>query len=351
MPTSIFELVTSQELTAYWNTMANQRAPYVGESLFPNRKKLGLDLKWIKGAKGLPAVLNPSAYDAKAKVRDRIGFEKVQTSMPFFKEATLIDEEIRQELNRVLETGNTAYIDSVINNVFDDETRLLEGARAQRERMRMQLLTTGVIAIKANGQDYNYDYGIPEDHKPDTTKPWSNPEADIMGDIKTWQDKIEDETGVRPTRAMCDRAVFNYFLKNTAINKSNFVLSNGQAALNERMVRRYLQEELDLTVEVVTKKFVDEAGATKPFMPTDTFVLLPEGTLGNTWFGTTPEESDLMSNQLGDNTTVTITDTGVAVATHGTFDPVNVETKVSMICLPSFEAADKVIIADVSQGS
>ena len=92
---TIFELVTASELVAYWNTMANQRGPYLGESLFPARKKRGLNLKWIKGSKGLPVVLNPSAYDAKVKIRDRIGFSTVSTNMPFFKEGVLIDEETR----------------------------------------------------------------------------------------------------------------------------------------------------------------------------------------------------------------------------------------------------------------
>ena len=345
---SIFDLVQAKELAAYWITLSNQRAPYLGEALFPDKKKRGLTLKWIKGSKGLPVVLLPSSYDAKAKPRDRIGFSTVSANMPFFKESTYIDEEMRQELNMVLETGNTVYIDSVINNVFDDEVRLLEGARAQRERMRMQLITTGTIAITANGQEYNYDYGVPEEHKVDVTTAWSDSSADIIGDIKTWQDLVEDEYGVRPTRAVCDRKTFNYFMKNDAIVKSNFVLSNGQAALTENMLRRYLMETLGLTVEVNTKKFVDEAGSTQPFVPEDTFVLLPEGDLGSTWFGTTPEESDLMAGQIGQNIDVAIVDTGVAVCTHGTFDPVNVETKVSMICLPSFEAADQIVIADFS---
>ena len=162
---SIFDLVQSEALVAYWETLANQQPPYLGEELFPAQQKLGLDLKWIKGAKGLPVVLMPSAYDSKSKKRDRIGFDKLSAEMPFFKESTYIDEEMRQQLNMVLETGNQAYIDSVMNNVFDDEMRLLTGARAQRERMRMQALTTGAISISANGQDYDYDYQIPENHK------------------------------------------------------------------------------------------------------------------------------------------------------------------------------------------
>ena len=78
-------------------------------------------------------------------------------------------------------------------------------------------------------------------------------------------------------------------------------------------------------------------------MPEDTFVMFPDGPLGKTWFGTTPAESDL---QAGNAANVTITDTGVAVTTVQKVDPVNVETIVSMICLPSFESANEVYIID-----
>ena len=81
---SIFTLVTAEEIVAYWETLATQQPPYLGEELFPADKKLGLDLKWIKGADGLPVVLLPSAYDVKSKKRDRIGFEKLAAEMPFF---------------------------------------------------------------------------------------------------------------------------------------------------------------------------------------------------------------------------------------------------------------------------
>ena len=73
--------------------------------------------------------------------------------------------------------------------------------------------------------------------------------------------------------------------------------------------------------------------------------MFPAGALGKTWFGTTPAESDLMS---GSAANVAITDTGVAVTTAQKVDPVNVETIVSMICLPSFEMADQIYIMDVT---
>lgn len=341
---SIFELVTSGAITAYWETQQQNRNPYLGEELFPNQQKLGLSIDWIKGSQGLPVVLRPSAYGVQAMKRDRIGFEKLNMKMPFFKESTDIDEELRQQLNMVLETGNQAYIDSVMNRVFQDDVSLIDGAAAQRERMRMMALTTGAISISANGQNYDYDYGIPSNHKTTVTKSWSDPTAPIIDDIRTWQDEIEDDTGVRPTRAVCSRKTWSYFMKNNGIR--NAILGNNSSApVSEAKVREYLIEELSLDVAVYTKKYVSETGTKNSYVADDTFVIFPDGALGTGWFGTTPEQSDLMT---GSAANVTITDTGVAVTTIKNTDPVTVDTKVTMIYLPSFEAADQVFIADVA---
>ncbi len=342
---TIFDLVTSQELVAYWETLARDREPYIGEELFPNQKKLGLDLKWIKGSKGLPVVLNVSAFDAQAIPRARIGFDRLTAQMPFFKESMYVDEELRQQLNMVIETGNQAYIDSIMSRVFDDETTLIEAAAVARERMRMMALTTGTISMAANGQTYSYDYGIPEGHKTTVTTPWATTSTDIIADIRGAMDKIQDDTGVRPTRALCNRKTWGYMLKNETIKKSIFVLSNGQASLNDARLKAYLMDELELDVVVNDKRYKNESGTATKYVADDTFVLFPAGTLGNTWFGTTPEESDLMSGSVAN---VTVTNTGVAVTTMNKVDPVNVETKVTQICLPSFEAADEVYILDVT---
>ena len=70
---SILELVNAKALSTYWQETVSNRIPYLGETLFPAKKKLGLDLAWIKGYNGLPVALKPSAFDTKATTRDRIG--------------------------------------------------------------------------------------------------------------------------------------------------------------------------------------------------------------------------------------------------------------------------------------
>lgn len=341
---TIFDLVTSDNIAAYWNERGDQEAEaLLGEELFDEQQKLGLDLKWIKGAKGLPVVLKPSAYDVAALKRDRIGFEKVSTEMPFFKESTMIDEELRQQLNMVLETGNQAYIDSIMNRIFEDEMNLLRGARAQRERMRMSLITTGGISISANGQDYEYDYGLADYQEQDATTPWSNPDADIIADIEDWCQIVEDKTGVRPTRAIVSLATSKYFVNNNKI-KNAIWGTMSTARVSKEKVFDYVENETKVQIVVYTKKFIDETGATKQYIPDDIITFLPDGKLGTGWYGTTPEQSDLMA---GSAANVNIVDTGVAVTTSKKIDPVNVDTKVSMIYLPSFEAMDQILIGSV----
>lgn len=340
---TIFDLVTSEDIAAYWTTKYSETENLLGDELFPAQQKLGLDLKWIKGSQGLPIVLKPSAYDVVALKRDRIGFEKISTEMPFFKESMMIDEELRQQLNMVLETGNSVYIDSIMLRVFDDEVQLVRGAKAQRERMRMMLLTTGGISISANGQNYDYDYGMKDENKITVTASWANSNTDIVLDIRNWQDQIEEDTGVRPTRAIVSQKTFSYIVNNNLIK--NAIWGNDSVApVSREKVREYLMRELGLSIAVYTKKYIDETGAKKKYIPDDIFVLIPDGNLGTGWFGTTPEQSDLMS---GSAANVSIVDTGVAITTSKKIDPVNVDTKVSMIYLPSFEAIDQMIIAQI----
>lgn len=341
---TIYDLITSPEIAAYWELKTQDRPPFLGEELFPNQKKLGLNLSWLKGSNGLPVVLKPSAFDVAAIPRPRIGFEKLSAEMPFFKESKYIDEELRQELNKVIDSNNQLYIDTIVRRIFDDEAELLEGAEVQRERMRMMMLTTGTISVEGNGQAYDYDYGMPEDHSVNATTAWSNPDATIIADIRKGIDKIVEDTGETVARVLCSSKVFGYFRINKELKGTLLAISDGTGYLSDAKIKQYFKDELDIEIVTYDKKYRDEKGTVQRFVSDDVFVMFPDGQLGNTWFGTTPEESDLMASEVAN---VTIVDTGVAVTTIEKADPVNVETKVTMICLPDFPTADQVYIIDV----
>lgn len=345
---TIFDYFTSRALAAYYNTLISDRnmQPFLGDELFPAKKKMGLNLKWIKGAKGLSPSLSLSAFDADTIKKDRIGFEAVQTKMPFFKNSMSIDEELRQELLIAIEAGNSDYIDTILRNIFDDTTTLLDAAAVTRERMRMQLLSTGTIVLANNGQEYSYDYGLAEDQKYTPTTKWTDTSSSPLDDIIKMQDVIENKGYARPRRAITSRKVLRLLMKNEGIKEAIYVMSNGKVTLTEASVRNYFRENANLDIAVYDKSYLDESGKAQRYLPEDLFILIPEGSLGNTYFGTTPEEADLRSGAT--DAEVVIVDTGVAITTTKITDPVSVTTKVSEIVLPSFEAADQIIIADVA---
>ena len=349
MEQSIFDFITAQAQAAYWNDYVAEQseAPYLGEELFPDKKQTNLKMSYIKGANGLAKVAPLSAFDVKVLRKDRIGFSKQETEMPFFKLAMGIDETLRQEL-LMAEAAGEQYYQEVLRRIFDDNMSLLKDMSVARERMRMQLLTTGAIVMESNGQSYKYDYELGAEQKVTTTKSWSDPEADIIGDIAKWQDAIEAKTGVRPTRMIMRRNVFKYLLQNEFIKNNVYVINsavNGKVNISEAAVLSVLREYAKInSISIYDKMYQDEDGVTQYFIPEDLVVLLPEGNIGNTVFGTTPEEADLRASKIAD---VALVDTGVAISTYMEADPVRKDTKTSQVCLPSGENIDKIVIATI----
>lgn len=336
----IYDLYNNKTIAEYYSEAVSNSIPYLGETLFPPKKKLGLDLKYIKSSKGVPQVLKLSAFDTKATLRDRAGFTDVESEMPFFKESMLIKERDRQELNKLIDCGNQAYVDVILNNIFDDVTNLVDGAKTQFERMRMQLLCKGKVQISYDDLGIDYDYGV---NKTTVSTSWATASTDIMADIETAMDTVETRCGVRPTKAICTSKTFNYIKNNTKIVGAVRAL-NTTKYVTTKMIKEYIQDELDLTIQVYNKKYKNESGTDTLFFDDDIFTLIPSTTLGGSWYGTTPEESDLLGSNKAN---VSIVNTGVAVTTSETVDPVNVDTKVSFVGLPSFENSDQVQILDV----
>ena len=350
---NIMDLVSAKALTTYWQETVSNRVPYLGEGLFPAKKKMGLDLAWIKGYKGLPVALKPSHFDTKATVRDRIGVKKIETEMPFFREAMTIKERDRQELLRFRENDSQSLYSTIISDIFDDRAQLIEGALIQAERMRMQLLVTGGISIIANGVDYTYNYDVDGEWTRNNyselsgTSMWSAAEsATPLEDLRAYQQKIVDLTGVKPTRAIMTQKTWNYLLQNKSIKMAINPLAGGSNLVRESELRSLLASELGLTVALYDKKFKTEDGVTQNFYPDNYVTLLPASTIGNTYYGTTPEEADLQSANF--NGDVSIVEGGIAVTTINIPHPVNKETIVSEIVLPSFERMNEVATIKVA---
>ena len=351
------DIFNADAIALNYTNAASNAIPYFGAGLFPAQKKAGLDLKWIKGHNGLPVSLAPSTFDAKSKFRDRVGISINETQMAFFRESMLVKEADEQEIMRV-QDANDPYATQVLNNIFNDTQTLIDGANVVPERMIMQLLAplngSMGIAIKANGVDYTYNYDPDgswkkEHYKKITTaaNKWSAADTcDPVKDIEDALDAQEQATGNRPAVLLMSKPTFN-LIKNSKKVQSGVLAQNTTANVNytTARVRAYIEEELNISIVVYNKQYKDESGTAKKFYPDNIVMMLPSGTLGNTWYGTTPEERTLATRA---DASVSIVNTGVAVAVTITDDPVNTKTTASEIVLPSFERANECYALEVA---
>ena len=349
MPINISELFTPKAIASYWTTTASNREPIYGASLFPAKKKAGLDLSWLKGSKGLAVSLMPSALDAKATFRDRPGLVKTETEMPFFREGMHIGERDRQELLRV-EDSKDPYAQAVIDRLFDDAGTLLDGALVVPERMRMSLLFApsgnAGITFNANGVSYTYNYDPNSTWKSSNYSAlannyWTSPaNSDPLGDLSTLANTIAENTGTAPSIAVMNKYTFGLMVQSAAV-KSRFLVTNGSTVgyLSDADVKKLVSDLLGLRVVVYNKKYKNESGTAAKFVPDGYVALLPGGPVGSTWFGTTPEEADLRSG--ASNAKVAIVETGIALTQEIITHPVNVNIYASEIVLPSWERMDE----------
>ena len=356
---NLFDYIDAKEMAAYITENPSNAIPYFGETIFPSEKQLGTDISWLKGSNGLPIAIQPSNYDAKARLREKEGFEGVSTEMAFFREAMRIGEKDRQQLNMLMNHPASQMAMPIIRKIFDEAGRLVEGVRVQAEIMRMQLLTEGKInVVSADGRaKYVYDYQQQNKFKCQKGHGACGTEgADPVRDIIAWCDYMEDLRGTRPSRLVMNR---NTFLKMYNSKQIHLMMYPNDSALNyfigEAQLKAFVESVCGVSIFVYSKKVAKLNQATGladatpvVLIPDDVVCVLPAGNVGKTYYGTTPEESDLMS---GSDASVAIVNNGTAITTYKEPHPVQVVTIVSSVMIPSFEAIDDCAIANIASVS
>lgn len=351
---NVNEIYSAKAIASVVNEAASNKIPYLGEGFFPAKKKMGLDLKTILSAKGLPVALKPSAFDTVSTIRSREGVKITETQMAFFKESMLLKEQDEQDILR-LQDSTDPYANEVISRIYNDAETLVDGAMVIPEIMRMQLLSSCTtsgghaygpsISINADGATYAYNYDDAEYGgtyatnnyvKLAGTSKWDAPStADPMKDISDAQDAIEASTGSRPTGLIISKATMNYLKQNDKI-KGYIVAANPSSSvfITDARVKELFATELGVTIYVYTKQYKNYAGSATKFFPDGKACLIPDGALGSTWFGTAPLERQSIADP---NSNVALVNTGVAVGVAFTKDPEQTKTTVEEIVLPSFE--------------
>ena len=354
------EVVNSASIALAATQNASNEIPYLGLQWFPEAKKSGLDLKWIRTHKGLPVSLAPSNFDALPVIRARGGLKTEKTQMAFFREQMVITEEDAQEIDRVRD-DNDPYLESALQSIYNDTNTLVSGAEVVPERMRMQLLATTngspVIGIQSDGVNYAYNYDPTGEYaanhyaKLNGTSMWSDTvNAKPLTDLNNAR-KALAKKGKIAKYALMNSNTFQYLLENAQVK--NAILAQNATAnieLTDDNVVAIVKARTKLTIVLYDKMYAEkQADGTEVefnFYPDDKVTLLPEAALGKTWFGTTPEERT--AKQI-ENVDVTIYGNGIAIAVKDEYGPPAITgITASEITLPSYEGMESTFVLEVN---
>ena len=282
---NIAELFSQKNVLDY--TANRVATPLLGEQLFPSRKIEGLEFDMLKAGSRIPTIASVHAFDTEAEIASRIGSRSAQ-ELAFIKRKIPLKEKDLMALRNPRTPAEQKYLEE---EVYNDVYSMVTAVEARVEKMRMEALVNGKIELNENGlEGLVVDYGVPADHQ--ATKDWTAANADILGDLEDFSDALD----IKPTRILTSKKVRNLMTKNKAI----LALFKDAGMLPSKANLNNLLESLDLpTIVTYDEKYkvqgADGKYTTGRYFPEDKLVLFGDSNPGESVFGTTPEESRLLS--------------------------------------------------------
>lgn len=336
----IEELLSLRELVDY--TQTRQFPPLMGEVLFPEQKIDALEIEMLKGANNLPVAASVHSFDTETEIASREGINAAIQDLALIKRKQKISE---KELIALNAPRSKQEEKQVIARIFNDVDDLVNGVRARVEALRMEALGTGKIVLNENGVKGTIDFGVPSGQK--SAKTWLSGTPTILEDITAMVNAVVTGSGFRPTRALTSQKILNGILKDERIRKAMYGVNSEKVAnlndLNQLLVSQGLPKIATYDGMYRTQNAKGEY-VTKRYFKEDSFVLMPDGKLGDTFYGLTAEEVRLR-NTPG----VDIEMFGNILTQHYTTnDPVAEWIKAVATAMPSFPAANQIYIATIS---
>lgn len=335
----IEELLNYRELIDY--TKERKPNPMVLEQLFPVRKTEALEINMICGANNLPVSASIHAFDTETEIdqRETVGYSMAELAL--IKRKRKLSE---KEIIKLEQPRNTVEEQEAVKRVYDDVDALSNSVLTRVEAMRGEALSTGKLEINENGYKTTIDYGVPTSHKDAFT--WATGTPSILQDLDAAVNRIVDDTGFTPTRALTSKKNLSIMLRDEQIRKAILGV-NSDKLLSKRELNEFLKT-MDLPEIATYDSKYRTLGAkskyiTKRYFTESSFVMMTEGNMGETLFGLTAEEIALRKKADVDISSIG----NVIVEHYTTTDPVAEWIKAVATALVTFPCAEQVFIATI----
>lgn len=335
------DVFNTKELINYYRDRV--LPPMLGESLFPERKIQDIEFDMILGSGGLPVSASVHALDTETQIASRDQIQRGAQALALIKRQIPIKE---KEIIKIQTPRSNAELNQAISQLYNDSDKMVESVKVRVEAMRMELLSSGKIKIEENGVKVTLDYGVPAGNK--KTFNWSDPAtAKPLDDIKALVKAVKGSSGATASRALTSSTMIDTICSCSSVKKAIFGVNSDMLVtlndLNSLLSRMQLPKFI--TYDELYRIEGAKGYTTKRYYPEDTISIFTSNTLGETIYGLTAEEIELM----GSNSVDTAEMVGnIFVGTYTKVDPVAKFTKAVATALPSCPYAEEIGIATIT---
>lgn len=271
--------------------------PSFGQRFLPNLTVYSNTFTYdiIKKTKNLATFIG---YGAEPPVMDRDAVANKFGSMAAFGLQYIATIEELMAINQARSNGEKA---SLINKLVKKTVDIIDGIQEFTDVLRAQALTTGRLQYTKGEVKVDFDYQIPAEHKIALTGTdlWSDPSADILGDLLAWVETYEESNdGKSPDVMLMPREVYKTLKTNASIISEARPMTQDQASrLTDAEVNSVLADQGLPTIQIVKsrKKTISNmyTGETEEveFYPAGRVVFASTG-LGNFYYGPNPESEN-----------------------------------------------------------
>lgn len=335
------EVFNTKELINYYKERT--MPVMLGESLFPSRKIQDIEFDMILGRGGLPVSATVHALDTETQIASREAIQKGAQGLALIKRQIPITE---KDIIKINSPRTDAELEMVLEKLYNDSEKMVEGIDVRAEAMRMELLSSGKIKIEENGVKVTIDYKLPSGNKKSFN--WSDADTSTpLEDLETLAASIETESGVRPTRMLTSRKIQNALCKNKSIREAVHGVNAAKIVTLEQLNALLNDLQLPMLATYDAKYKIEGAKGyeTKRYFPENTISMFNDGLLGESIWGLTAEEVALIGS--GEMETASMVG-NIFVGTYTKVDPVSEWTKAAATMIPSCPYADEIGIGTIT---
>lgn len=335
------DVFNTSELINYFKD--RELNPMLGESLFPERKIQDIEFDMILGKGGIPVTASVHAFDTATQIASREAIQRGAQSLALIKRQIPLTE---KEIIKIQSPRSDAELEYVLSQLYNDAEKMRESVQVRVEAMRMELLSSGVIKIEENGVKVTLDYGLQTTNKKSFN--WSDSSTSKpLEDLETLASAVEAASGVRPTRMLTSRKIQTAICRNVSVRKALYGDNSEKICTKDDLNALLIQLELPTIVTYEEKYKVEGAKGftTKRYFPENKISMFSGNTLGETIYGLTAEEIELIGNGKIDEASMV---GNIFVGSYTTIDPVAKFTKAAATALPSCPHVDEIGIGTIT---